>query len=84
MTGLIYPIVVAWTWGAGWLYEAGFTDFAGSGIVHMTGGVSGLVAAYFVGPRLGRFKHIRERGDVEGIVDQQPSLIESSAQQKAN
>mmetsp|Transcript_40684 Transcript_40684/g.62060 ORF Transcript_40684/g.62060 Transcript_40684/m.62060 type:complete len:368 (+) Transcript_40684:40-1143(+) len=63
MTGVIYPIVVAWTWGQGWLYEAGFTDFAGSGIVHLTGGVSGLVAAIIVGPRLGKFRSIRENVD---------------------
>ena len=67
MTGLVYPVVVAWTWGSGWLSERGFTDFAGSAIVHMTGGVSGLAAACFVGPRLGRFKSIREEGDVDSF-----------------
>ena len=65
MTGFIYPTVVAWTWGSGWLTARGFTDFAGSAVVHMTGGVSGFVAAYLVGPRLGRFKSIREEGDVD-------------------
>lgn len=56
LTGFIYPVVVAWTWGEGWLLAHGFTDFAGSGIVHMTGGVAGLCAAIVLGPRLGRFK----------------------------
>ena len=51
---IIYPIVVFWTWGGGWLAQAGFLDFAGSSIVHQTGGVVALVGAYFVGPRLGR------------------------------
>lgn len=56
MTGFIYPIVVAWTWGGGWLLSLGYTDFAGSGIVHMVGGVAGLMGAAFVGPRIGKFE----------------------------
>jgi ammonium transporter, Amt family len=55
MTALIYPIVGAWTWGGGWLSELGFVDFAGSTIVHMTGGVAALVAAAILGPRIGKF-----------------------------
>jgi ammonium transporter, Amt family len=55
MTGLIYPIVGAWTWGGGWVDQLGFADFAGSTIVHMTGGVAGLVGAIFLGPRIGKF-----------------------------
>ncbi len=55
MTGLIYPIVGAWTWGGGWIDALGFADFAGSTIVHMTGGVAGLVGAAFLGPRIGKF-----------------------------
>jgi len=55
MTGIIYPIVGAWTWGGGWVAEQGFYDFAGSTIVHMTGGVAALVGAAFLGPRIGKF-----------------------------
>lgn len=60
MTGFIYPVVCAWTWGEGWLYKMGFVDFAGSGIVHLTGGASGFVGAMIAGARLGRFEFIRE------------------------
>ena len=51
---IIYPVVVFWTWGAGWLSGQGFLDFAGSTIVHMTGGIVALVGAYILGPRAGR------------------------------
>lgn len=51
---IIYPIVVFWTWGGGWLAQQGFVDFAGSTIVHMTGGIVALAGAYFLGPRAGR------------------------------
>jgi Amt family ammonium transporter len=52
---LIYPVATGLTWGGGFLAELGFQDFAGAAVVHMTGGVCGLVAAYVVGPRIGRF-----------------------------
>lgn len=55
LTGLIYPIVVSWGWGGGWLSELGFVDFAGSGLVHMVGGVAALVAAAIIGPRAGKY-----------------------------
>ncbi len=55
LTALIYPIVVSWQWGGGWLSEAGFVDFAGSGLVHMTGGFAALAGAIVIGPRLGKF-----------------------------
>lgn len=51
---IIYPIVVFWTWGSGWIAAQGFIDFAGSAIVHMTGGIVALVGAYVLGPRAGR------------------------------
>ncbi len=51
---IIYPVVVFWTWGGGWIAAQGFIDFAGSTIVHMTGGIVALVGAYVLGPRAGR------------------------------
>ncbi|NRD19311.1 ammonium transporter [Winogradskyella eckloniae] len=56
MTALIYPIAGGWQWqGSGWLTNLGFIDFAGSSIVHSVGGWAALVAAYMVGPRIGKF-----------------------------
>jgi Amt family ammonium transporter len=55
ITGIIYPIVVSWKWGAGWLEDAGFIDFAGSGLVHMTGGFAALAGAIVIGPRIGKY-----------------------------
>lgn len=51
----IYPIAGHWVWGGGWLSEMGFHDFAGSGIVHMLGGVLSFVGAAFLGPRIGKY-----------------------------
>ena len=62
LTTFIYPIVGAWTWGGGWLSAMGFQDFAGSTIIHSTGGWAALAAALFVGPRKGKF---REGGGVK-------------------
>ena len=56
LTALIYPIVGAWTWGGGWLADLGFKDFAGSTIVHGTGGWAALAGVMVVGPRLGKFR----------------------------
>ena len=56
LTALIYPIVGAWTWGGGWLAEMGFQDFAGSTIVHGTGGWAALAGVMIIGPRLGKFR----------------------------
>ena len=56
MTAFIYPVVVGWTWGGGWLGSLGFHDFAGTGIVHMLGGVAGFVGAVIIGPRHGKEK----------------------------
>ena len=56
LTGFIYPIVGAWTWGGGWLDSLGFQDFAGSTIVHGTGGWAALAGALVVGPRRGKFR----------------------------
>ena len=56
LTAVIYPVVGAWTWGGGWLDSMGFKDFAGSTIVHSTGGWAALAGAMVVGPRLGKFR----------------------------
>ena len=56
LTAVIYPIVGAWTWGAGWLNQMGFQDFAGSTIVHSTGGWAALAGVIVVGPRIGKFR----------------------------
>jgi Amt family ammonium transporter len=56
LTGLMYPISGSWQWGGGWLSEAGFSDFAGSTIVHSVGGWAALAGAIVLGPRLGKYK----------------------------
>mmetsp|Transcript_15185 Transcript_15185/g.57748 ORF Transcript_15185/g.57748 Transcript_15185/m.57748 type:complete len:479 (-) Transcript_15185:314-1750(-) len=76
LTAFVYPCVVHSVWNAdGWatafrendlLNDCGVIDFAGSGVVHMTGGVAGLVAAIFVGPRKGRFSASGEPIDIPG------------------
>lgn len=55
---VVYPIISGWVWGGGWLFEMDppFIDFAGSGVVHITGGISSLVGIILLGARLGRFK----------------------------
>jgi len=55
LSGIIYPIVMGWQWGGGWLASIGFSDFAGSTLVHSTGGAAALAGAMIIGPRLGRF-----------------------------
>ncbi len=55
LTGIIYPIQGSWTWGGGWLSEMGFSDFAGSTIVHSVGGWAALTGAIIIGARKGRF-----------------------------
>jgi Amt family ammonium transporter len=57
ISGFIYPIVIRWQWGGGWLSQLGtpFHDFAGSALVHMTGGVAALMGALVLGPRIGKY-----------------------------
>ena len=60
MCAFIYPVIVHWTWGGGLIADidingAVFSDFAGSGIVHMTGGIAAFMGALFLGPRIGRY-----------------------------
>jgi Amt family ammonium transporter len=56
LTGFMYPISGSWQWGGGWLSELGFSDFAGSTIVHSVGGWAALAGAIVLGPRLGKYK----------------------------
>ncbi|WP_338242271.1 ammonium transporter [Aurantiacibacter hainanensis] len=55
LTGVIYPVVVSWEWGGGFLDQMDFSDFAGSTLVHSTGGWAALIGAIILGPRLGRY-----------------------------
>lgn len=55
MTGFIYPIQGAWSWGGGWLSEIGYSDYAGSGIVHMAGAVGALAGVILLGARKGKY-----------------------------
>ncbi|MGI9362458.1 MAG: ammonium transporter [Parasphingorhabdus sp.] len=55
LTGFLYPITGSWEWGAGWLDQRGFSDFAGSTLVHSVGGWAALSGAIIIGPRLGRY-----------------------------
>lgn len=55
ISALIYPIEAHWIWGGGWLAQMGFHDFAGSCAIHMVGGISALIGAKILGPRMGKF-----------------------------
>jgi Amt family ammonium transporter len=56
LTGFMYPISGSWQWGGGWLSEMGFSDFAGSTVVHSVGGWAALAGVIVLGPRLGKYK----------------------------
>jgi Amt family ammonium transporter len=60
ISALIYPIEAHWIWGGGWLSQLGFHDFAGSCAIHMVGGISALVGAKILGPRIGKFTKDKE------------------------
>ena len=51
VAGFIYPIILAWTWGQGWLAQKGFQDFAGTGVIHLIGGTVGVWGAIVLGKR---------------------------------
>ena len=55
LTGIVYPVQGSWLWGEGWLAAAGFKDFAGSTVVHATGGWAALAGALLLGARSGRY-----------------------------
>lgn len=60
ISALIYPIEAHWIWGGGWLSQMGFHDFAGSCAIHMVGGISALIGAKILGPRIGKFTKDKE------------------------
>ncbi|MCH5266219.1 MAG: ammonium transporter [Lachnospiraceae bacterium] len=67
ISAIVYPIEAGWTWNAqGWLAQLGFVDFAGSAVIHMVGGVTALVGAAVVGPRLGKFGKDRKPRAIPG------------------
>lgn len=55
ISAVIYPVSGHWIWGGGWLAQMGFHDFAGSSAVHMVGGISALIGAKMLGPRIGKY-----------------------------
>lgn len=55
ISALVYPIEAHWIWGGGWLVQMGFHDFAGSCAIHMVGGISALIGASILGPRIGKY-----------------------------
>ena len=65
LSGILYPIVMGWQWGGGWLATLGFSDFAGSTLVHSTGGAAALAGAIILGARTGRFKNKGEPSPVK-------------------
>ncbi|MBC5658229.1 ammonium transporter [Anaerosacchariphilus sp. NSJ-68] len=60
ISALVYPIEAHWIWGGGWLSQLGFHDFAGSCAIHMVGGLSALIGAKILGPRIGKFVKDKE------------------------
>ena len=66
ISALIYPIEAHWIWGGGWLAQIGFHDFAGSCAIHMVGGISALIGAKLLGPRIGKFDY-DEKGKVTKV-----------------
>ncbi len=60
ISALVYPVEAHWIWGGGWLSQLGFHDFAGSCAIHMVGGISALIGAKMVGPRIGKFEKNKE------------------------
>ncbi len=60
ISAVIYPIEAHWTWGGGFLSQIGFHDFAGSTCIHMVGGISALIGAAFLGPRIGKFERDKD------------------------
>ena len=63
LASFVYPIILAWTWGKGWLYDKGFHDFAGSGIIHLVAGTTAFWGAWSVGERRAKIR-VREGNEI--------------------
>lgn len=75
LTGFVYPVVSHWVWGGGFLsklFGCGVIDFAGCSVVHMVGGFAGLIGAFIVGPRIGRFN---SAGEVQAMPGHSATLV---------
>ena len=75
LTGFLYPFIMGWQWGGGWLAARGFSDFAGSTLVHSTGGAAALAGAILLGPRLGRFTKKGEPAPVKPFAASSIPLV---------
>ena len=75
LSGILYPIVMGWQWGGGWLAARGFSDFAGSTLVHSTGGAAALAGAIILGPRLGRFTKKGEAAPIKPFAASSIPLV---------
>ena len=85
MSGILYPITASWVWGGGWLYKLGFKDFAGAGVVHMTGGFGGLIGTIILGPRIGIFQdrdQQKKRKKIEMIMKSNKRLAKRKSNKK--
>ena len=75
LSGILYPIVMGWQWGGGWLAVSGFSDFAGSTLVHSTGGSAALAGAIILGARTGRFKNKGEPAPIKPFAASSIPLV---------
>ena len=75
LSGILYPIVMGWQWGGGWLAVSGFSDFAGSTLVHSTGGSAALAGAIVLGARSGRFKNKGEPAPIKPFAASSIPLV---------
>ena len=66
ISAVVYPIEAHWVWGGGWLAQMGFHDFAGSAVIHTVGGLTALIGAAMVGPRIGKFTRDKIRKSNKG------------------
>jgi len=80
LASFVYPTILAWTWGKGWLYDKGFHDFAGSGIIHLVAGTTALWGAIFVGERRSKVR-VRESRQIN---DQDVNVKSAAIQNELN